>query len=256
MGRVNSWKRIKYADTIGCDSVDGTFVAFGPDVNLPKVKAWLHALEKGEVPPMVMRICPECNAAECLPRKRSCEECWQAARPVMERVRYATARLALVPEAARRTRVPEKDWPSGRRFCAGCQTLVRIADCPPTGSRCSTCTGISSHVSRMKNVYGISNDEWNRLMTLQAGRCAICENPPKTRRLVADHDHGCPDCETGCPKCVRGLLCSRCNDELLGASYHKPEILEAAARYLRMPPMSGHWIHPAVFRGEEKPAPF
>jgi hypothetical protein len=45
MGRVNSAKRIEYARAIGCDSVDGTYIAFGPDVNLPKVKGWLHALE-------------------------------------------------------------------------------------------------------------------------------------------------------------------------------------------------------------------
>jgi len=29
---------------IGCDSADGTYVAFGPDVNLPDVLAWLRAV--------------------------------------------------------------------------------------------------------------------------------------------------------------------------------------------------------------------
>lgn len=37
MGRVNSEKRMRYADAIGCDSSDGTFIAFGPDVNLPRM---------------------------------------------------------------------------------------------------------------------------------------------------------------------------------------------------------------------------
>jgi hypothetical protein len=41
MGRVNSLKRIRYADTIGCHSADGTFITFGPNINLPKVLAWL-----------------------------------------------------------------------------------------------------------------------------------------------------------------------------------------------------------------------
>lgn len=41
MGRVNSNKRFKYAKSIGCDSVDGTFLTFGPKVNLPKLLAWL-----------------------------------------------------------------------------------------------------------------------------------------------------------------------------------------------------------------------
>lgn len=44
MGRVNSRKRLHYAASIGCDSADGTFIAFGPDVNLPKVESWLGEL--------------------------------------------------------------------------------------------------------------------------------------------------------------------------------------------------------------------
>lgn len=44
MGRVNSLKRLRYADAIGCDSADGTFIAFGPDVNLRKVLRWLDDL--------------------------------------------------------------------------------------------------------------------------------------------------------------------------------------------------------------------
>jgi hypothetical protein len=42
MGRVNSEKRFRYAQAIGCDSVDGTYLTFGPDVNLPDVLAWLR----------------------------------------------------------------------------------------------------------------------------------------------------------------------------------------------------------------------
>lgn len=44
MGRVNSLKRLMYADAIGCDSVDGTFLTFGPDANLPRLAAWLEHL--------------------------------------------------------------------------------------------------------------------------------------------------------------------------------------------------------------------
>lgn len=40
MGRVNSARRYRYAQHVGCDSVDGTFLTFGPDVNLPKLLAW------------------------------------------------------------------------------------------------------------------------------------------------------------------------------------------------------------------------
>jgi hypothetical protein len=40
MGRVNSERRWMYADAIGVDSCDGTFLTFGPDVNLPRLMAW------------------------------------------------------------------------------------------------------------------------------------------------------------------------------------------------------------------------
>jgi hypothetical protein len=42
IGRVNSLKRYRYADAIGCDSVDGTFLVFGPDKNLPKLLSWIR----------------------------------------------------------------------------------------------------------------------------------------------------------------------------------------------------------------------
>jgi len=41
-GRVNSLRRLRYMADLGCDSADGTYLAFGPDTNLPKLLAWLH----------------------------------------------------------------------------------------------------------------------------------------------------------------------------------------------------------------------
>jgi hypothetical protein len=40
MGRVNSERRWLYAQAIGCDSVDGTYLTFGPKTNLPALLAW------------------------------------------------------------------------------------------------------------------------------------------------------------------------------------------------------------------------
>ena len=40
MGRVNSAKRFAYASSIGCHSADGTFLARGPDTNLPRMLTW------------------------------------------------------------------------------------------------------------------------------------------------------------------------------------------------------------------------
>lgn len=44
MGRVNSEKRLRYASHIGCDSADGTFLSFGPDINLGRLQSWLRSV--------------------------------------------------------------------------------------------------------------------------------------------------------------------------------------------------------------------
>jgi hypothetical protein len=49
-GRVNSARRFAHFELMGCDSADGTFVAFGPDVNLPKVLDWTFSLFGGGLP--------------------------------------------------------------------------------------------------------------------------------------------------------------------------------------------------------------
>lgn len=44
MGRVNTYRRWRYAEYIGCDSVDGTTLAIGPDKNLAVVHGWADQL--------------------------------------------------------------------------------------------------------------------------------------------------------------------------------------------------------------------
>jgi hypothetical protein len=46
MGRVNSYTRIRVATAMGCDSSDGTYLKFGPDINAPKLLGWLDKLER------------------------------------------------------------------------------------------------------------------------------------------------------------------------------------------------------------------
>src|SRR5437667_108661 len=69
---------------------------------------------------------------------------------------------------------------------------------------------------------GVTDAEYDRLLAAQGGGCAICGNPPKTRRLHADHDH-----KTGH---VRGLLCHRCNRAL--PNWVTPNWLALAMMYL------------------------
>jgi hypothetical protein len=42
MGRVNSRKRWRYAKSLGCDTADGTFLAFAPRTNIPRFRMWLR----------------------------------------------------------------------------------------------------------------------------------------------------------------------------------------------------------------------
>ena len=46
MGRVNSLLRMRYAQAIGCHSVDGTFLKFGPDTNTPRLLRWLEEIRQ------------------------------------------------------------------------------------------------------------------------------------------------------------------------------------------------------------------
>lgn len=43
-GRVNSLRRLIASQVMGCDSADGTYLKYGPDVNLPKLLRWLRTL--------------------------------------------------------------------------------------------------------------------------------------------------------------------------------------------------------------------
>ncbi len=45
MGRVNSLRRLERAEQFGCDSVDGNYLGFGPNTNLPKLLRWLRQIE-------------------------------------------------------------------------------------------------------------------------------------------------------------------------------------------------------------------
>lgn len=73
--------------------------------------------------------------------------------------------------------------------------------------------------------YGLTPEDYRRMFVAQDGRCAICEQPPKSgRRLCVDHDHGTTQ--------NRALLCVKCNAGL-GNFCDNPGLLLAAERYLQ-----------------------
>jgi hypothetical protein len=46
VGRVNSYRRLVRMRQAGAHSVDGTYLAFGPDTNTPKLQGWLDQLQR------------------------------------------------------------------------------------------------------------------------------------------------------------------------------------------------------------------
>ena len=143
-----------------------------------------------------------------------------------EQAAEANRRLLKTPEQAQRPRVPAAEWPKGERWCSGCQSFIPTFYC--SGSRCKACSSASSHARRLEDNYGIDAAEYDRIFRAQGGRCAICRNQPRTIRFAVDHDH-----KTGA---VRGILCKRCNHDLLGGGHDSIETLWNAVVYLIHPP--------------------
>lgn len=46
MGRVNTLRRLRFAAAHDYDTVDGTFLAFGPDVNLPRLLRYMRSVNQ------------------------------------------------------------------------------------------------------------------------------------------------------------------------------------------------------------------
>lgn len=75
-----------------------------------------------------------------------------------------------------------------------------------------------------KTTYGITLDEYKRMLQEQRGVCAICNNPPVRGRLHIDHDH-----ESGK---IRALLCEPCNQGI-GFLKDSSEVAQLAVNYLK-----------------------
>lgn len=75
----------------------------------------------------------------------------------------------------------------------------------------------------LRTTYGITIEDYDRMLEEQGGKCAVCGKKPRKTSLAVDHNH-----RTGK---VRGLLCFSCNYKIVGR--HNSKLLGAAADYLR-----------------------
>lgn len=86
--------------------------------------------------------------------------------------------------------------------------------------------------------YSMTAERFVAMVEAQGNKCAICgtSNPGgRVSRWIIDHDHSCCGPGVSCGKCVRGLLCSSCN-QAVGLLNDDEAILLAAIEYLKRPP--------------------
>lgn len=71
--------------------------------------------------------------------------------------------------------------------------------------------------------YGITAEQYDKMLKVQGGVCIVCGRSPKTVRLSIEHDHK--------TKRVRGLACFRCNKYRIGMN--TVETAEIVLAYLK-----------------------
>lgn len=173
-------------------------------------------------------ICVSCGGER--PRingRRLCDTCLDLRKPVWAR------------EGSRKKAQRDKE----RRAKEGRSRTIKVRDdgfiwCPrcvqylppddfkekKKNAYCIECSSNYAHEHRLRSAFGITPEQYEDMMEFQNGVCAICLKKPRARRLAVDHNH-----KTGE---VRGLLCTRCNHKILGASGENPDVLRRAADYL------------------------
>ncbi len=128
-----------------------------------------------------------------------------------------------------------------RKPCKDCGSYTRKVT--PPGPRCATChreekkrMSKAAHDRRAVNGFGLKPGEYDKLLAAQGGVCYLCRRAKGLkRRLAIDHDHACCPGKTSCGKCVRGLLCSPCND-VLAIARDETGYFQRAITYLMYPP--------------------
>lgn len=122
----------------------------------------------------------------------------------------------------------------GYKICSNCGLEKQFNDfykdrrmCSGYRSQCRSCIS-TDHSTRWNpdlfrlKTYGLSAEDFTRLLKEQNGRCGICSGPLKDK-LNVDHCHTSGQ--------VRGLLCTQCN--LLLGLLERPNYLANVLVYLR-----------------------
>lgn len=180
-------------------------------------------------------VCTRCGKKFAKLGGRILDYCSQCARHV------ADGRPAQRDEALSYARAKQKNAPEGRRWCSGCQKYrLHKFFAQSAGvyrSRCKPCAREQSRARLVVKNFNITPEQYLAIKELQGGKCFICQIATgATKALSVDHDHAC--CALpgkSCGSCVRGLLCSTCNN-ILGFARDQPWLFFRAVTYLENPP--------------------
>ncbi len=132
------------------------------------------------------------------------------------------------------------DGLGGKRAC--CKDCSNIAHRRLRGCRTDEQRAAMREECRHNAIYfryKLRPEAYKALLAAQNNVCAICHGPevvidPRNnhlRSLCVDHDHKCCPGIRSCGKCIRGLLCSACN-QIVGLVEAYPERFPAAADYI------------------------
>lgn len=146
------------------------------------------------------------------------------------------SQLTTTTEGIEMTTTKSKPKPKCKDCLAEGVTTLRPAPWP--GPRCEThrrarqkAVRRKNHGRMVENTYGITETEYEAILAVQGGACAICGRAKGiTKRLAVDHDHKLGNTR----EAVRGLLCTTCNHVVIGR--YGPEALRRAIDYLADPP--------------------
>lgn len=115
----------------------------------------------------------------------------------------------------------------GRKQCGDCREWKPESE---YGSHAGLVDGLSNHcracyalrydpeavrARRLMSHYKLTLEEYDAMVVAQGDACATCGTTDRGNKAWhVDHDHACCPGNKSCGQCVRGLLCSNCNQAL------------------------------------------